>query len=96
VALEQLESDIRDLAVDFVSAQAVPVVLHARMLRDQAFDLLDGRQWPQRLAGVARRMSQLRVLLAQPRYRDSAVASVLAGRIEQFRTDLVTLADGQV
>ncbi len=45
--LEQIKADVRELAIDFVSEPAVPVVLRARVLRDQTFDLLDGRQWPQ-------------------------------------------------
>jgi hypothetical protein len=59
---------------------------------EPVFELTEER----RLAGVTRRMSQLRALLGQPRYRSSAVASILAGRFERFRTDLATLVDGHV
>jgi transcriptional regulator with XRE-family HTH domain len=45
--LEQLGVDVRELSVDALSSEPLPVVLRARTLRDQTFDLLDGQQWPQ-------------------------------------------------
>jgi hypothetical protein len=46
VTIDQLEADIRGLAVDFISGLPVPVTLRARAARDEVFGLLDGRQWP--------------------------------------------------
>jgi hypothetical protein len=45
--LEQLADDVRVLAVDFVSERPTHVILRARELRNEIFDMLDGRQWPQ-------------------------------------------------
>jgi tetratricopeptide (TPR) repeat protein len=45
--IEQFKADVHSLAIDFVSASPISVVLRARTLRDQTFELLDGRQWPQ-------------------------------------------------
>lgn len=44
--IEQFEADVRGLAADFMSGPPIAVVQRARGLRDQTFDLLDGRQWP--------------------------------------------------
>jgi tetratricopeptide (TPR) repeat protein len=46
-SLEQLADDVRSLSVDFVSEPPVRVVLRARELRNDIFNILDGRQWPQ-------------------------------------------------
>jgi tetratricopeptide (TPR) repeat protein len=62
--LEQLRADVRELAIDFVSVPPVPVVLRARILRDQTFDLLDGRQWPQYTRDLYSLAGQLCGLLA--------------------------------
>jgi tetratricopeptide (TPR) repeat protein len=62
--LEQLRADVRELAIDFVSVRPVPAVLRARILRDQAFDLLDGRQWPQDTRDLYSLAGQLCGLLA--------------------------------
>jgi tetratricopeptide (TPR) repeat protein len=45
--IEQFKADVRLLAIDFESASPISVVLRARTLRDQTFELLDGRQFPQ-------------------------------------------------
>lgn len=46
VALDQLDADVRAIAVDFVSDLPVPTVLRLRASRDEAFALLDNHQWP--------------------------------------------------
>jgi transcriptional regulator with XRE-family HTH domain len=44
--LEQMEADVRALAVDFVTGEPTGVTLRALNLRDDAFALLNARVWP--------------------------------------------------
>jgi transcriptional regulator with XRE-family HTH domain len=44
--LEQMEADVRALALDFVTGDPMGVTLRAQSLRDEAFALLDARVWP--------------------------------------------------
>jgi transcriptional regulator with XRE-family HTH domain len=44
--LEQLAADVRSLAVDFVTGEPRGVTRRALTIRDEAFALLEGHQWP--------------------------------------------------
>ena len=46
VTLEQLAADVRSLAIDFVTGEPAGVTRRALAVRDEAFALLEGHQWP--------------------------------------------------
>ena len=64
LALEQLFSDTRALAIDYISGDPLTVFTRVRRLRDHVFALLEGRQYPRQTADLYTTAGYLCGLLA--------------------------------